>query len=155
MDLIPIALDYRATRAVSAQWRDALGSLATRLAAAAGDETTRQILREVGQDVADKHPLPPCDSLDDLGQAMSEAMGRIDWGFARAEEGERHLIITVAAYPQVPGSEPALGLVVAMLEGMIGRWMENQGGGPMLSARYAGKGEGALAPLTFHYGQHT
>lgn len=154
MDLSQLVLQLAADQSMSAQWRDVIASLPAQLAAAVGDETTRLVLRQVGRDVADRHPLPPCDSLDDLGRAMSEVLGRMRWGLARAEEGERNLVIQVAGYPQIARNEPALALVVAVLEGMIGRWMESQGGGVMLSARFAGKGEPPLSALTFHYGQH-
>jgi hypothetical protein len=74
-------LDYLLHRQISPQWRGLLTALAEEFEAQIGQDELRQLMYRVGCRFALAHPLPPCNSTDDLALALNARWQETDWGY--------------------------------------------------------------------------
>ena len=116
-------VNYFGDRRSGPQWKAFLQNLANELVNVGTDGELHALAQRAGARFAEAHPLPPCETLDDIGNAMREAWTAIDWGWVDLFEQEDHLQIVHHCSPLVAGfGEQHAGWAVGYLEGAYQHW---------------------------------
>jgi Cellulose synthase subunit D len=149
-----LSLNYYARQQCSRQWVHFMAAMFAEFEERADPAEADRFLETVGGKMARLLPLRRCDSLEELEEDINSVLEGIDWGWMRLTEADGFIEITHGAYPLVPQSEHRRGWFVAILEGLYGGWMGEQGGDQSFTARLHGTPRVNGAPLTLRYGRH-
>jgi hypothetical protein len=145
------SLAYHESQQGSRQWRAFLGVLMRELKATAGDGAA-DFLRHLGACMAETMPLTPHDTLEELAAAINVHWQQINWGWCAMTAMPEGIHIQHGAWPRVDvrveGEWPAS--LAAVLEGVYGAWLRQQGGDTGIRVRSVRVS--ADAPLEFLYG---
>lgn len=149
-----LSLHYYARQQCSRQWVHFMAAMFAEFEERVDPAEADQFLEALGAKMARFLPLRRCESLEELEEDVNSVLEGIDWGWMRLKETAGFIEITHGAYPVVPQDEQRRSWFVAILEGLYGGWLGEQGGDPSFTARMSGTPRGAGAPLTFRYGRH-
>ena len=150
-DWLARSVVYHESQQGSRQWRAFLGVLMRELKATAGDQA-EDFLRHLGACMADTMPLERYDTLEEMVAAINTHWHRINWGWCAMQPQGDGIHIVHGAWPRVDvrvdHEWPAS--LAAVLEGIYGAWLRQQGGGEVVPIRASQVR--ADAPLEFVYG---
>lgn len=133
---------------LSPQWRGLLRALAAEFEAQLDHDELRQLMFRIGERFATEHPLPACESTDDLAAALNARWASIQWGCVElADEGDALRILHYGAPLSAFGGE-ALAWTPAFLQGSYQAWLDAMGAA-QLTVVQAGIPEDGYA-LEFH-----
>lgn len=124
-------LGFLARRSVAVQWRGFIRCLLETLDANLDPAARDDLLRTVGGRMALLFPLPACATLGELEARINDVLATTDWGFVQLSlgDGQGPLRIRHAAAPLVATDNDADGAWLgAVLEGLFGAWIGQQGG---------------------------
>ena len=156
MNDVQASLNYYAQRNCAEQWRVFLSEFISEFYDQVDGEQAESFLRRVGVRLAQALPLPPCNSLDDVGTALSRILDQLGWGWVQLEETGNHIRIVHGAYPIVPMYQNAPeSWILPVLEGAYTEWFRTVGGQDGLRARATGRPESPFFPVDFLYGRHS
>jgi len=150
---MPTVVDALLEQHLSPQWRGLLRALAAEFEAQLDRDELRQLMFRVGERFAGEHPLPACESTDDLAAALNARWASIQWGCVElADEGDYLRIIHYGAPLTAFGGE-ALSWTPAFLQGSYQAWLDAMGAA-QLTVVQAGVPEDGYA-VEFHLARAT
>jgi hypothetical protein len=130
-------LEYLLERQPSSQWRGILTALAQEFEAQLGVEELRELMRRVGYRFGAAYPLPPCESIEQLTDALNLRWGEHDWGYVELQEDPDYLGIVHHCAPLRAFGAQALTWTPALLEGAYQFWLGSLGAGPLQVKQHA------------------
>jgi hypothetical protein len=150
---MPTVVDTLLEQHLSVQWRGLLRALAAEFEAQLDRDELRQLMFRVGERFAVEHPLPACESTEDLAVALNARWASIQWGCVElADEGDYLRIIHYGSPLPAFGDE-ALGWTPAFLQGSYQAWLDAMGAA-QLTVVQAGVPENGYA-VEFHLARAT
>jgi hypothetical protein len=115
--------EYLLERTTSRQWRGFLSALAEEFQSQLGAPELRELMQRIGQRFAAAHPLPPCETTDELTHALNALWRECDWGLVELTDEVNCLRIVHHYAPLTAFGAAALGWTPAFLEGSYQRWL--------------------------------
>lgn len=145
-------LDYYRQQQYQPGWFDLLSVIINGMLRNAGERESHAFLLQMGDNLATRYPLGTAQTVADLEQQINQVLARFNWGFVEVEPRETAIVICHMALP--PGDDQfdarqwqqALG---AVLTGLYGRWLQEQGGAPTVPV--VCEATDADATLNFRY----
>jgi Cellulose synthase subunit D len=144
------AVAIAARRSCTLQWRIFMDALVVTLPKTVGDEQALHILAKTGDAIAAAHPLPKCESVEQLQAALNDALDTFDWGTTELRETPQALELTLVGYPLLESIDAQTGFA-AVLEAAFDTWISAQSTQAGLAMRLAERGIGDYPPLVFRY----
>ncbi|MCA8142930.1 MULTISPECIES: cellulose biosynthesis protein BcsD [Burkholderia cepacia complex] len=120
-------LEHLLERQVSPQWRGFLEALAGEFSDQLDQDELRQLMARVGVRFAAAHPLGPCESTDDLTNALNSRWREMEWGYAELSDEQAFLRIVHYAAPLRALGAGHLGWSAAFLQGAYQGWFDSVG----------------------------
>ncbi|SQI80149.1 cellulose synthase operon protein D [Klebsiella oxytoca] len=96
-----------------------------------GELESQPFLRQMGEVLADEHPLPESETLGQLETNMNALLSRFQWGFVSVEVNDEGLRLRHQALPVSRDEARRIrwcNAFCAILEGLYSRWLQGQGG---------------------------
>lgn len=125
--------DYLGEQQAARQWKPFLGALAEEFGTQLEEPELRALMQRLGSRFAEHQPLPACQTLTDMQQAMSQAWFASDWGWTELEEHADHLLVRHYCSPlRAAFGERHQRWTPAFLEGAYQQWFHNMGSGSVL-----------------------
>lgn len=112
---------------ISPQWADFLGLLSEALSAQLEPAEYRQLLVRLGEGFARQHPLPACEGLSQLSDAMNVVWQRMQWGYASVSDQGPQLAVVHRACPLPAALQLDTEVAGGFLEGVYGSWLKAAG----------------------------
>lgn len=115
-----------------AGWFDLLLIMIDGMLNNAGELESQPFLRQMGEALADRYPLPESETVGQLEANINQLLSRFQWGVVSVDVGDDGLRLRHRA---LPVSRDDLRRVrwcnafCAILEGLYSRWLQGQGGG--------------------------
>lgn len=132
---MPTVVDFLLEQHLSPQWRGLLRALAAEFESQLSPDELRQLMFRVGARFAESHALPPCESTDDLADALNAHWSGIQWGYVElADEGDYLRIIHYGA-PLAAFGGAALAWTPAFLQGCYQAWLDAMGAAELVVAQ--------------------
>lgn len=91
--LSPAAQSYLSRQQCARQWRGFLQAMAAEFSGALPSDELRDLMHRIGMKFALQNPLPACETLTALQDAMSALWNPIDWGWVSLVQDSRCLTI--------------------------------------------------------------
>ncbi|RQS48337.1 cellulose biosynthesis protein BcsD [Burkholderia sp. Bp8986] len=120
-------LEHLLERQVSIQWRGFLEALAGEFTDQLDRDELRQLMARIGMRFAAAHPLGPCESTDDLADALNARWRDMQWGYAELSDEHDFLRIVHYAAPLRAFGDGCLAWSSAFLEGAYQGWFDSVG----------------------------
>ena len=120
-------LEHLLERQVSPQWRGFLEALAGEFTDQLDRDELRQLMERVGLRFAAAHPLGPCESTDDLTNALNARWRDMQWGYAELSDEHEFLRIVHYAAPLRALGNDHLAWSSAFLQGAYQGWFDSVG----------------------------
>ncbi|RQS05931.1 cellulose biosynthesis protein BcsD [Burkholderia sp. Bp8998] len=120
-------LEHLLERGASLQWRGFLEALAGEFADQLDRDELRQLMSRVGMRFAAAHPLGPCESTDDLANALNARWRDAQWGYAELSDEHEFLRIVHYAAPLRALGAGHLAWSSAFLQGAYQGWFDSVG----------------------------
>ncbi|ENP8232819.1 MULTISPECIES: cellulose biosynthesis protein BcsD [Klebsiella] len=114
-----------------AGWFDLLLIMVDGMVNNAGELESQPFLRQMGEVLADEHPLPESETLGQLETNMNALLSRFQWGFVSVEVNDEGLRLRHQALPVSRDEARRIrwcNAFCAILEGLYSRWLQGQGG---------------------------
>ena len=125
--------EYVSEAQASRQWKQFLAALAAEFGEQLADADLRAMMQRVGARFAAQLPLPRCDTVPQMQQAMSDLWMSCDWGWVELHENADHLAIRHFCSPlRAAFGEQHLRWTPAFLEGAYQQWFHSMGSGSTL-----------------------
>lgn len=145
-------LAYYEEHQCSKQWRGFLLALAEEFEDQLGAPELRGLMTRIGERFARATALPPCETLEQLTEAINETWVLLDWGWVTIEDDADHLAIRHACAPlRAAFGKSGAAWAPAFLEGVYQHWFSVLGIDPVLRVREAGCGDDGM--LEFRLGR--
>ncbi|KFK95607.1 MULTISPECIES: cellulose biosynthesis protein BcsD [unclassified Serratia (in: enterobacteria)] len=132
-------LDYYRRQQFKPGWSSLIEVIFSGILASADDADSRDFLRLMGSQLAEKTRLPDAQTVGELEDGINAVLSHFDWGWVQVEASEQEIVLKHHAYPQTPDpdNEPMWNLSFAtVLEGVYATWLQAQGGAPHVSLRW-------------------
>lgn len=112
-------------------WFDLLSVMIDGMVRNVGEAESLPFLRQMGEALADRVPLPPSATVGELEANINAQLAVFNWGFIDIETTEHGMAFRHQALPVA--REEAYQTrwcyaFCAILEGLYSRWLQNQGG---------------------------
>ncbi|AKL33920.1 cellulose synthase [Klebsiella oxytoca] len=114
-----------------AGWFDLLLIMVDGMVNNAGELESQPFLRQMGEALADEHPLPASETLGELEANMNAQLSRFQWGVVSVEVSDDGLRLRHQALPMSRDEARRVrwcNAFCAILEGLYSRWLQGQGG---------------------------
>ncbi|MCY0387542.1 cellulose synthase [Robbsia sp. Bb-Pol-6] len=146
VDQQAMMLGYYEEHQCSKQWRGFLLALAEEFEEQLGASELRGLMTRIGERFARATALPPCETLEQLTEAINETWVLLDWGWVTIEDDADYLAIRHACAPlRAAFGKGGAGWAPAFLEGVYQHWFSVLGIDPVLRVREApGVDDGVL-----------
>lgn len=126
--------NYVQQRQCAKQWQPFLAALASEFSAQLPEAELRILMQRIGAQYATRSPLPECDTLEALEQALNQCWSEQDWGWVELSEQTDHLRIAHHLSPlHAAFGEQSADWSPAFLEGAYQAWLQQLGMGDTLS----------------------
>lgn len=115
-----------------AGWFDLLLIMIDGMLNNAGELESQPFLRQMGEALADRYPLPESETVGQLEVNINQLLSRFQWGFVSVDVGDDGLRLRHRALPVSRDDArrvPWCNAFCAILEGLYSRWLQRQGGG--------------------------
>ncbi|EXU76590.1 cellulose biosynthesis protein BcsD [Erwinia mallotivora] len=132
-ELTERTLNYYRQQQYQPGWFDLLSVMINGMLRNAGERESHAFLQQMGETLAARYPLAAAQTVADLEYQINAVLARFNWGFVDVQPHATSLLICHMALPPGDGVidgpqwRAALG---AMLLGLYGRWLAEQGGQP-------------------------
>lgn len=125
--------DYVSGAQANRQWKHFLAALAAEFSEQLPDLDLRAMMQRIGVRFATQLPLPRCDTVPQMQDAMSQLWASCDWGWVELHESADHLAIRHYCSPlRAAFGEQHLRWTPAFLEGVYQQWFQSMGSGSTL-----------------------
>ncbi|OMQ25741.1 cellulose biosynthesis protein BcsD [Serratia oryzae] len=131
-------LDYYRRQQFKPGWQSLMEVVFSGILASADEADSRDFLRLMGSQLAEKTPLPEAETVGDLEDSINAVLSQFDWGWVQVDASEQGILLTHYAYPQAPDpdNESLWSISFAtVLEGAYATWLLAQGGAPHVALR--------------------
>jgi hypothetical protein len=98
----------------------------------AGELESQPFLRQMGEALADRYPLPESETVGQLEANINQLLSRFQWGVVSVDVGDDGLRLRHRALPVSRDDARRVrwcNAFCAILEGLYSRWLQGQGGG--------------------------
>ena len=115
-----------------AGWFDLLLIMIDGMLNNAGELESQPFLRQMGEALADRYPLPESETVGQLEANINQLLSRFQWGVVSLEVGDDGLRLRHRALPVSRDDARRVrwcNAFCAILEGLYSRWLQGQGGG--------------------------
>ena len=115
-----------------AGWFDLLTIMIDGMVRNAGEMESQPFLRQMGEQLADRWPLPESSTLGELEANINHFLTLFKWGVITLHAGEKGILIRHQALPVSRDGEQQMrwcNAFCTILEGLYARWLQAQGGG--------------------------
>ncbi|WP_257339314.1 cellulose biosynthesis protein BcsD [Raoultella planticola] len=115
-----------------AGWFDLLLIMIDGMLNNAGELESQPFLRQMGEALADRYPLPESETVGQLEANINQLLSRFQWGVVSVEVGDDGLRLRHRALPVSRDDARRVrwcNAFCAILEGLYSRWLQGQGGG--------------------------
>lgn len=116
----------------SAGWFDLLLIMIDGMLNNAGELESQPFLRQMGEALADRYPLPESETVGQLEANINQLLSRFQWGVVSVDVGDDGLRLRHRALPVSRDDARRVrwcNAFCAILEGLYSRWLQGQGGG--------------------------
>ncbi|NKI74807.1 cellulose synthase [Dickeya sp. CFBP 2040] len=131
-DMQQHALNYYRQQQLPPGWADLFGVIVNGMMDNAGEQDGLAFLRHMGEQLAERYPLPEALTVVDLEREMNQVLSQFHWGCVDLRPYENrleiyHLALPVLANTQSSSSRWRMAMA-AVLQGLYSRWLRGQGG---------------------------
>ena len=115
-----------------AGWFDLLLIMIDGMLNNAGELESQPFLRQMGEALADRYPLPESETVGQLEVNINQLLSRFQWGVVSVDVGDDGLRLRHRALPVSRDDARRVrwcNAFCAILEGLYSRWLQGQGGG--------------------------
>lgn len=115
-----------------AGWFDLLLIMIDGMLNNAGELESQPFLRQMGEALADRYPLPESETVGQLEANINQLLSRFQWGVVSVDVGDDGLRLRHRALPVSRDDARCVrwcNAFCAILEGLYSRWLQGQGGG--------------------------
>ena len=115
-----------------AGWFDLLLIMIDGMLNNAGELESQPFLRQMGEALADRYPLPESETVGQLEANINQLLSRFQWGVGSVDVGDDGLRLRHRALPVSRDDARRVrwcNAFCAILEGLYSRWLQGQGGG--------------------------
>ncbi|EMW5168689.1 MULTISPECIES: cellulose biosynthesis protein BcsD [Raoultella] len=115
-----------------AGWFDLLLIMIDGMLNNAGELESQPFLRQMGEALADRYPLPESETVGQLEANINQLLSRFQWGVVSVVVGDDGLRLRHRALPVSRDDARRVrwcNAFCAILEGLYSRWLQGQGGG--------------------------
>ncbi len=115
-----------------AGWFDLLLIMIDGMLNNAGELESQPFLRQMGEALADRYPLPESETVGQLEANINQLLSRFQWGVVSVDAGDDGLRLRHRALPVSRDDARRVrwcNAFCAILEGLYSRWLQGQGGG--------------------------
>lgn len=115
-----------------AGWFDLLLIMIDGMLNNAGELESQPFLRQMGEALADRYPLPESETVGQLEANINQLLSRFQWGVVSVDVGDDGLRLRHRALPVSHDDARRVrwcNAFCAILEGLYSRWLQGQGGG--------------------------
>ena len=115
-----------------AGWFDLLLIMIDGMLNNAGELESQPFLRQMGEALADRYPLPESETVGQLEANINQLLSRFQWGVVSVDVGDDGLRLHHRALPVSRDDARRVrwcNAFCAILEGLYSRWLQGQGGG--------------------------
>lgn len=115
-----------------AGWFDLLLIMIDGMLNNAGELESQPFLRQMGEALADRYPLPESETVGQLEANINQLLSRFQWGVVSVDVGDDGLRLRHRALPVSRDDARRMrwcNAFCAILEGLYSRWLQGQGGG--------------------------
>lgn len=115
-----------------AGWFDLLLIMIDGMLNNAGELEIQPFLRQMGEALADRYPLPESETVGQLEANINQLLSRFQWGVVSVDVGDDGLRLRHRALPVSRDDARRVrwcNAFCAILEGLYSRWLQGQGGG--------------------------
>ena len=115
-----------------AGWFDLLLIMIDGMLNNAGELESQPFLRQMGEALADRYPLPESETVGQLEANINQLLSRFRWGVVSVDVGDDGLRLRHRALPVSRDDARRVrwcNAFCAILEGLYSRWLQGQGGG--------------------------
>lgn len=115
-----------------AGWFDLLLIMIDGMLNNAGELESQPFLRQMGEALADRYPLPESETVGLLEANINQLLSRFQWGVVSVDVGDDGLRLRHRALPVSRDDARRVrwcNAFCAILEGLYSRWLQGQGGG--------------------------
>lgn len=115
-----------------AGWFDLLLIMIDGMLNNAGELESQPFLRQMGEALADRYPLPESETVGQLEANVNQLLSRFQWGVVSVDVGDDGLRLRHRALPVSRDDARRVrwcNAFCAILEGLYSRWLQGQGGG--------------------------
>jgi hypothetical protein len=120
-------LEHLLERQVSPQWRGFLEALAGEFSDQLDQDELRQLMARVGMRFAAAHPLGPCESTDDLANALNARWREMEWATPSCPTNRHFCASFITRRRCAPLGAGHLGWSAAFLQGAYQGWFDSVG----------------------------
>ena len=114
-----------------AGWFDLLLIMIDGMLNNAGELESQPFLRQMGEALADRYPLPESETVGQLEANINQLLSRFQWGVVSVDVGDDGLRLRHRALPVSRDDARRVrwcNAFCAILEGLYSRWLQGQGG---------------------------
>ena len=114
-----------------AGWFDLLLIMIDGMLNNAGELESQPFLRQMGEALADRYPLPESETVGQLEVNINQLLSRFQWGVVSVDVGDDGLRLRHRALPVSRDDARRVrwcNAFCAILEGLYSRWLQGQGG---------------------------
>ena len=125
------ALAWFQQQQTPAGWFDLLTIMIDGMVRNAGEMESQPFLRQMGEQLADRWPLPESATLGELESNINRFLTLFEWGVITLHTGEKGILIRHQALPVSREAEQQMrwcNAFCTILEGLYARWLQAQGG---------------------------
>lgn len=115
-----------------AGWFDLLLIMIDGMLNNAGELESQPFLRQMGEALADRYPLPESETVGQLEANINQLLSRFQWGVVSVDVGDDGLRLRHRALPVSRDDARRVrwcNAFCAILAGLYSRWLQGQGGG--------------------------
>ncbi|HAT7494667.1 TPA: cellulose synthase [Raoultella ornithinolytica] len=115
-----------------AGWFDLLLIMIDGMLNNAGELESQPFLRQMGEALADRYPLPESETVGQLEANINQLLSRFQWGVVSVDVDDDGLRLRHRALPVSRDDARRVrwcNAFCAILEGLYSRWLQGQGGG--------------------------
>lgn len=116
-------LQHLALERISPQWAGFLGVLSDELQSQLSEGEYRALLVRLGGRFAQAYELPPCESLQEIENAVNKIWSQFQWGYAVLSDYGRQLHISHHACPLPAALQVDASLASGFMEGAYAAWL--------------------------------
>lgn len=126
------ALTWFQQQQTPAGWFDLLTIMVDGMVRNAGELESQPFLRQMGERLAERWPLPESETLGELEGNINRFLTLFQWGVITLHASESGIFIRHQALPVGRDDEQRMrwcNAFCTILEGLYGHWLQAQGGG--------------------------